>query len=249
MRKREWIQAVVFLVICSLLFANCDSTVPVEPEQCSFPFDTFPGNVPFEGDTPNISGTWQSITADEFLEWGFLVDTYPMQGCAIVQTNFYSSTNNYLAANTDISCRDANRIEFKFQNPIREVALTFSGASISYVMEVYDQDGNLLGAPTQMAEFAEDGPLFNISFKSDQANISMIRFGYQSTERAVIAIRQIDMCDQDEAYTPDWFTDRCNLAHIASNPGSISVPLMERWHVNLGSGIRSSVVGHLIRYI
>ena len=47
-----------------------------------------------------------------------------------------------------------------------------------------------------------------------------------------------------QVYTaPDWFTDRGNLGHIASMNSQIILPLTERWQVNLGGGVRSSVIG------
>lgn len=42
---------------------------------------------------------------------------------------------------------------------------------------------------------------------------------------------------------PGWFTERGNLGHWASVPGELSFPLEERWQVDLGAGIRSSLVG------
>lgn len=42
---------------------------------------------------------------------------------------------------------------------------------------------------------------------------------------------------------PDWFTDRQNLAHTASNNEAVKLPLVLRWQAKLGGAIRSSVIG------
>ncbi|UCC68822.1 MAG: PQQ-like beta-propeller repeat protein [Armatimonadota bacterium] len=48
----------------------------------------------------------------------------------------------------------------------------------------------------------------------------------------------------DQVYhAPDWFTDRCNLGHIASNNEHVALPMAQRWHVKLGGPVRSSVIG------
>ena len=106
--------------------------------------------------------------------------------------NFCWTTDNYLALLDGGSCSNARRIEITFIEPVREVALAFSGASTNYVMEVYAENEELLGSPVQMAEFSKEGRLFTISFSSGSANISRISFGaYLETEAVVVAIREI----------------------------------------------------------
>lgn len=46
---------------------------------------------------------------------------------------------------------------------------------------------------------------------------------------------------------PDWFTDRGNLGHTASTNATISLPLSERWRINLDGGVRSSIIGSFNR--
>jgi hypothetical protein len=59
-------------------------------------------------------------------------------------------------------------------------------------MEVYNENGELLGSPVQMAELneGEEAELFPISFSSDSANIKRISFGGYGG-KVVVAIREI----------------------------------------------------------
>jgi outer membrane protein assembly factor BamB len=228
-----------------VLSANCAKTKEVEPKppECRHTFDLFPDGTPIEGDTGTSTGAYQSLDGDEFSDWGFLVASAPVTNCVVVKTSYYSTTNNYLMLLEGNPCSGANRIEVTFLDPVGQVSLAFSGASIDYMMEVYDQAGELLGVPTQTAEFDEEGQLFTVSFVSDSANIKRIRFGYVGTTVAVVAIREISTCDIVSYSAPDWFTDRGNLGHTASTNSQIALPLSERWRVNLSGGIRSSVIG------
>lgn len=161
---------------------------------CSF--ETFPDGTPVTGDTTDTQGiVWHSLDGDEFAECGFLVASAPVTSCVAVRTNYYSSPHNYLALMTGPGCPgcvNARRIETTFLEPVQEVCLEFSGASMGYVMEVYDEDGGLLGTSIESAEFDEEGSLFTTTFSSDTANISRTSFGvYSEWVTAVVAIREI----------------------------------------------------------
>ena len=59
-------------------------------------------------------------------------------------------------------------------------------------MDVYDENGDLLDSPTQLAGLITDGTLFNIGYRSDAANIGHISFGaYLERDVVVVAIRGI----------------------------------------------------------
>lgn len=199
MRRQSWYIAT--LAISLVLLVNCGTPEPeVTTEQssaaaCQHTFDFFPGGVPIAGDTATATGAYQSLNGDEFLEWGFRVASTPVADCVVVKTSYYSSPDNYLMLLDGTPCSGATRIEIAFLEPVRQVTLAFSGASISYTMEVYNEAGDLVGSPTQEAVFDEQGQLFSISYQSDSANVSRVRFGYLGTQVAVVAIREIDTCD------------------------------------------------------
>jgi hypothetical protein len=206
MRRQSWFTVVV--AVSLLLLVNCGTPEPpvtvtpsieppvtATPAMCQYTFDSFPDGRPISGDTASPTGTYQRLNGDEFSDWGFLVASTPVTGCVVVKTSYYSTPDNYLMLLDGYPCSGANRIEITFLQPVRQVTLAFSGASINYTMEVYDEAGNQLGAPIQEAEFDEDGRLFTISFESDDASVSRVRFGYTGTTVAVVAIREINTCD------------------------------------------------------
>jgi len=189
--NRKLLQQTIGLMLVVLL-VGCQP--PIEPPiEYKYTFDSFPDGTPITGNTTNTEGhIWQSLQGDEFSEWGFLVASTPVSNCVAVRMNFCWTTDNYLALLDGVSCSNSRRIEITFIEPVREVALAFSGASTNYVMEVYAENEELLGSPVQMAEFSKEGRLFTISFSSGSANISRISFGaYLETEAVVVAIREI----------------------------------------------------------
>ena len=195
MRKREWIQAVAFLFICSLLIANCVPGKSVTAPGCiKRNFETFPDGTHITGDTTDSTIIWQNLNGDEFSEWGFLVDSTSIAGCAIIRTSYYVNENNHLAIGNSGSCINSDKIKITFIEPIREITLSFLGATTNYRMEVYDESGEFLGVANQMAEFDNGETLFYVSYRSDEANISAIQFGDQ-LGTADIAIQEIKMCD------------------------------------------------------
>jgi hypothetical protein len=188
-------------LILLVLLVQCDPQPTVEHEQPTieykYTFDTFPDGTPITGDTGGTGDPpvpqWKSLQGDEFSEWGFLVDATPQSSCVAVRMNFCWSNNNYLALLDSATCVNNRRIEITFIEPVLEVTLVFSGASTNYKMEVYDENGGLLGSPVQMAELneGEEAKLFTISFSSDSANIDHISFGAYLSQPFAIGIREI----------------------------------------------------------
>lgn len=179
-----------------VLLVGCQP--PIEYEEYEYTFDTFPDGTPITGNTEDAEGLrWQDLQGDEFSEWGFLVASTPVSNCVAVRMNFCWTTDNYLALldskiTGGVSCANARRIEITFIEPVHSVTLAFSGASTNYVMEVYDENGELLGSPVQMGELSEgeETELFPISFSYDGANIKRISFGAH-VGQVVVAIREI----------------------------------------------------------
>lgn len=189
---------VLGLVALGAIWLSACTPTPLPPSPTAFAehscsFETFPDGTPVTGDTKDTQGiVWQSLEGDEFAECGFLVASAPVTSCVAVRANYYSSPHNYLALITGLGCVNARRIEITFLEPVQEVCLEFSGASTHYVMEVYDEDGGLLGTSVELAEFDEEGSLFTTTSSSDTANISRTSFGvYSESVTAVVAIREI----------------------------------------------------------
>ena len=119
--------------------------------------------------------------------------TTPPIICANVWTPYYASGNNYLGVVSSVPCVDASALILVFEEPVESVSLSFSGASTSYVLRVYDEGGTLLGSEVQPAEFNNgDGTLFEIGYPSDSANIGRVEFsGPSGGDRVVIAVREV----------------------------------------------------------
>ena len=181
--------AVMLIVACAVA---CETTVPAPTGQtCGF--DTSPDGTPIVGDTADAEGfVWQSLDGDEFLDCGYTVASTPVTSCVVVSTSYYSTNDNYLWLHDRGNCANAHRIEIHFVEPVSEVSLKFSGASVYYVMEVFNAEGDLLGDPREEAEFDPEGRVFTITFASDETDISWASFGaYLSFPKSVVAIKEV----------------------------------------------------------
>lgn len=154
---------VTLIMLAAVVLSTCGPTPTPEPEVV---VETAPPEVPTS--TPIAPGT-----------------------CANVWSPYYSSGNNYLGV-VD-SCPSAYGLIIAFVTPVDSVSLRFSGASTSYILQVYDESGTLLGKEVQKAEFNNgDGSLFEIGYTSSLANIGHVQFGGPSGgPQVVIAVREI----------------------------------------------------------
>jgi hypothetical protein len=136
--------------------------------------------------------------------------------CANVWTPYYSSGNNYLGVANGVPCVNASALILVFEEPVESVSLSFSGASTSYVLQVYDQGGTLLGSEVQRAEFNDgDGTLFEIGYSSDLADIARLQFsGPSGGPRVVIAVREVafSRAGTESRHNFDTFPDGTAIA-------------------------------------
>lgn len=151
-------------------------------------FDTFPDGTPT---TPD-----RFLTGDEFLAKGIRLAGSPESTyCAEATATAIRRAGTYGGITfpflTTASPGQINRcntipIAIAFTRPVRQVTLTFAGASVTYTMKAYDSEGKLLGTIQKDAVFREGTS--EITFSSATPNISRITFGHQT---AMTAIKEI----------------------------------------------------------
>ena len=151
-------------------------------------FDSYPDGTPITTD--------QILQGDEFLAKGIrLVGAPESSYCAdaivaaIRRPNTYGGVTFYFL--TSASPDEINRcntipVAIIFTSPVRQVTLTFAGASVTYTMKVYDSGGSLLG--TVQKDAVWNAGTFEVTFSSESSNISRVTFGSQT---AVTAIKEI----------------------------------------------------------
>jgi hypothetical protein len=86
----------------------------------------------------------------------------------------------------DIEMCDGSPVEITFVEPVRWVRLTFAGASQTYTLEAYNEDGGLLGSSD--ADAVYQGGTFEIAFESDEADIGRVTFGVPLSLTAIRVI-------------------------------------------------------------
>src|SRR5574341_63795 len=151
-------------------------------------FDSYPDGTPITSD--------RFLQGDEFLSQGIRLagapeSSYCADGTATAirspNTNggvtFYFLTT---ASPGQIDRCNSIPVAIIFTEPVRQVTLTFAGASVTYTMKAYDSSGSLLGTAQQDAIF--NGGTFEVTFNAGSPNISRITFGH---EYAVTAIKEI----------------------------------------------------------
>lgn len=162
-------------------------TATSQPTSMKIAFDSLPDGSPII--TSRILG------GDEFLSKGIRLGGAPESSycadatvAAILLPNSYSIPFHFL---TTASPGEINRcntipVAITFVDPVREVSLTFTGASVTYTMKAYDSGGGLIGTVQKDAVISGT---FNITFTSGSPNIARVTFG---KETAVTAIKEIN---------------------------------------------------------
>jgi|GEM_PF-2199288 len=158
------------------------------PSTISIEFDSYPDGAPTTSD--------RILNGDEFLSKGIRLAGAPESSYCTEATmaairgpgTYNGVTFNFL---TSASPGQVNRcngipVEIMFTDPVRQVTLTFAGASVTYTMKAYNVGGGLLGTVQEDAVLAAG--TFEIDFSSTSANIKRITFG---SEQAITAIKQI----------------------------------------------------------
>jgi hypothetical protein len=163
----------------------------------SFSLFPIPGQVTFDRYTDGSPITSDVIlTGTEFQAQGILLAAAPESSycsdakfAAVRMAGTYSKADNFLTTARPGAVNSCNTtlLEIQFINSARQVTLSFSGATVTYTMKVYDSRGSLLGTVQQGAVFGSG--TFQISFSSGSANISRVTFGKQM---AVTAVSQIN---------------------------------------------------------
>lgn len=192
LKLNRWLRlilGVIGLVLFGLgmiLFA-----VPEEPAPsvAHITFDALPDGTPITSE--------RILDGDEFITQGILLagapeSTYCAEATAtaIRGAGRYSGiTFHFLtpAMADDIDMCNGIPIEITFTEPVRQVTLTFTGASVVYSLKAYDNEGELLGVNETEAVFGA-GETFDATFRSPRANISRITFGRTT---AITAITEI----------------------------------------------------------
>mgnify|MGYP001447892863 FL=1 len=163
----------------------------------SFSLLPIPGQVTFDRYTDGSPITRDVIlTGTEFQAQGILLAASPESSycsdakfAAVRMAGTYGKADNFLTTARPGAVNSCNTIllEIQFINSARQVTLSFSGATVTYTMKVYDSRGSLLGTVQQGAVVGSE--TFQISFSSGSANISRVTFGKQT---AVTAVSQIN---------------------------------------------------------
>ena len=170
-----------------------------EPEAlvtASFSLFPIPGQVTFDRYTDGSPITSDVIlTGTEFQAQGILLAAAPesrycsdAKVAAVRMVGTYGKADNFLTTARSGAVDSCNTIlvEIQFINPARQVTLSFSGATVTYTMKVYDSGGSLLGTVQQGAVFGSG--TFQISFSSLSGNISRVTFGKRTVVTAVSQI-------------------------------------------------------------
>lgn len=162
-----------------------EKLVPEKPVKIVF--DKFPDGTPIN--TPRV------LKGYEFLSYGIFLSGAPESSycanatsAAIRLSGTYNIPFNFLttARPNNITSCNFIPVAITFTEPVRNVTLTFAGASTTYNMKVYDSKANLLG--TVQKEAILHGGTFEITFNSTSTNIEYITFGRQA---ALTAIKEI----------------------------------------------------------
>lgn len=152
-------------------------------------FDEFPGGSPIAAD--------MILSGDEFASKGIRLagapeGDYCADGtlAAILAPPHASplGNSNYLTTSTtgDVVACNTVPVAITFVQPVRNVSLSFVGASLTYTMKVYDANGNLITSMDQAAVCCSG--LFEVAFTSSSANISRVTFGKSPGITAVYEI-------------------------------------------------------------
>lgn len=159
-----------------------------QPSATRITFDALPNGSPITSD--------RILNGDEFLSQGIRLEgapesSYCMNGtaAAIRGPNTYNGLNFWFL--TSATPSEVNRcngipVAIIFTPPVRQVTLTFAGASTTYTMKIITSGGKLIGKVEKEAVLGAG--LFEISFQYGSPDISRVTFG---KETAVTAIKEI----------------------------------------------------------
>ncbi len=164
-------------------------TITINPRTVVVTFEAFPDGTPINSDL--------ILSGDEFLAKGIRLEGAPASSssCGGVATvpailrNAYGISGNFLttARPGDVNACNFGPIGIRFTSPVRQVTLTFAGATAIYTMQAYDSADNLLGSASQNA--VAYGGTFEVTLGSATANIARVTLG--GPPSAITAITQI----------------------------------------------------------
>jgi hypothetical protein len=108
---------------------------------------------------------------------------------AIRKSGTYGFPFPFLTTSTHGEINRCNTVpvEITFDEPVRKVALVFSGASVTYDLKVFNQQGQLLTSVPQAAQFG--GAPVEVSHAEAGADIAKVTFGHQTAVTAVKELR------------------------------------------------------------
>jgi hypothetical protein len=165
-----------------------DFTTVQRLDETGITFDTWPDGTPIVTDT--------LLEGDEFRAAGIMLRAQPeSEYCShatsvaiLLPGTYFATPRHFLTSAAEDDIRSCNGIPvvISFEEPVRDVRLTFSGASIVYTMKVYDNSGRLL--KTVDVESTLAGVSFEVGHISESANISFVTFG---RETAVTAVEEV----------------------------------------------------------
>ncbi len=153
---------------------------PVIEPTMSITFDAFPDGTPITNDV--------ILKGDEFSAKGVLLRGLPESSyCDNANAvaihgpeSMYNIDFNYLSSSDpqDINRCNTVPVAITFFKPVREVVLTFAGASVTYTMKAYDDSNRLLGTVT---EDAINGlGTFEIKYSNADPIIKYVTFGKET---------------------------------------------------------------------
>lgn len=164
-------------------------TITINPGSLTVTFDTFPDGTPI--------GSNLLLNGDEFLAHGIRLAGAPASaaGCggiatvpAILHSQYWVPGNLLTTADPANPLRcNFGPVTIHFTTSVRQVTLTFTGATDTYTMEAYDSGGGYLGAASRDA-VAYGSPV-EVSFTSPAGNIARITL--TGPTGALTAITQI----------------------------------------------------------
>jgi len=169
----------------ALLVAACGEPAP---SAARISFDAFPDGTAVTGE--------RILGGDEFVAAGILLAGAPEESycagataTAIRGSGRYGGISFYFlttAMPDEIDKCNGVPVEITFTEPVRQVTLTFAGASQMYTLKAYDDEGKLLGSSETEAVFG--GGTFEAAYSSKQADISRVTFG---RPLALTAVKEI----------------------------------------------------------
>jgi hypothetical protein len=152
-------------------------TITVEPRVVAVNFATFPDGTPINSDV--------ILNGDEFVALGVQLEGAPAaaSSCSGVATepairrSQFGITGNFLttARSDDAAMCNFGPVGIRFTAPVRQVTLTFAGATAPYVMEAYDSGDAFLGSVSQNA--VAYGGTFEVTLASATNNIARVTLG------------------------------------------------------------------------